>query len=575
MSINMIDRMQPQALGDTTMNAPPDVVVIGCGLAGLAVALSLADTCRVAILGKQSAADGASVKAQGGIAAVLAADDDCDQHVADTLLAGAGLCDEKAASYIVGQGPASIAWLISQGVRFTRDESGATYHLTREGGHTRRRIVHAADATGHEVHGALLQRARAHPNVALLENRIAIDLITSVRPGHHATRCDGLHVLDTASGCVMAMPAAHTVLATGGAGTLYQHTSNPPTATGDGIGMAWRAGCSVANLEFIQFHPTCLYHPSADSFLISEALRGEGAVLRLPQSAGGAAGPRFMQHHDPRAELAPRDIVARAIEHEMKTRGLDCVYLDITARPAALVRHQFPTIYERCLALGIDITCDPIPVVPAAHYMCGGVVTGAAGRTELDGLYAVGEVACTGLHGANRLASNSLLECIAMGRAAAQDILHRPGSTRPTLPPWREKGDTSDVEPAAIAKCRDSLRRTMWRHVGIVRTTEGLQSAQEQIQRLGREAETLADHAILSAELLELRNMLEVASLIVESALSRRESRGAHFNRDYPQTASAALPTVLTPESPRSQRSAGRRTPRREPSAERPQMEVL
>lgn len=391
-----------------------DVVIVGSGLAGLTVALNLAETRRVAVVAKRSMTEGASDWAQGGIAAVLDSADSIDNHVRDTLVAGGGLCDEAATRFIVEHGRGAIEWLIAQGVPFTRDDAAELgFHLTREGGHSHRRIIHAADATGHAVVATLSERVRQHPNITLFEEHCAIDLITSDRLGLPGRRCHGLYALDPESGRTVTLQASHTVLATGGAGKVYLYTTNPDTATGDGIAMAWRAGCRVANMEFIQFHPTCLFHPYAKSFLITEAVRGEGGRLLLPD------GTRFMPAHDERAELAPRDIVARAIDFEIKKRGIDCVYLDISHQPAAFLREHFPTILARCLEFGIDITKDPIPVVPAAHYTCGGIVTDLAGRTDLAGLYAVGETACTGLHGANRLASNSLLECLVIGSAAS------------------------------------------------------------------------------------------------------------------------------------------------------------
>ena len=390
-----------------------DVAIVGSGLAGLSVALHLAQTRKIALISKRTLRDGASDWAQGGIAAVLDSTDSYDQHVADTLVAGAGLCDEAATRFIVEHGRDAIDWLISQGVPFTKDDTAELgYHLTREGGHSQRRIIHAADATGHAVQLTLEEKVRAHPNITLLENHFGIDLITSEKLGlkNGAPHCLGLYVQNVETGKVITVAADHTVLATGGAGKVYLYTTNPDTATGDGIAMAWRAGCRMANMEFIQFHPTCLYHPYAKSFLISEAVRGEGGLLKLPAGAGNAAGIRFMPRHDARGELAPRDIVARAIDFEMKKRGLDHVDLDISHQPPEFLKEHFPTIYARCLEFGIDITRQPIPVVPAAHYTCGGIVTDLSGRTDLQGLYAVGETAYSGLHGANRLASNSLLE---------------------------------------------------------------------------------------------------------------------------------------------------------------------
>jgi L-aspartate oxidase len=536
-----------------------DVVIVGSGLAGLSVALHLAQTRTVAIISKRELLDGASNWAQGGIAAVLDSGDSHDQHIADTLVAGAGLCDEAATRYIVEHGREAIEWLIEQGVPFTRDETAELgFHLTREGGHSQRRIIHAADATGHAVQVTLEQKVRAHPNITLFEHHCAIDVITSdkltpngVHSGAPALvgqpRCYGLYVQDEKSGSVLTFEAEHTVLATGGAGKVYLYTTNPDTATGDGIAMAWRAGCRVANMEFIQFHPTCLYHPYAKSFLISEAVRGEGGLLKLPPEAGTAAGTRFMPAHDERGELAPRDVVARAIDFEMKKRGLDYVHLDITHQSPEFIQEHFPTIYARCLELGIDITKQPIPVVPAVHFTCGGVVTDLSGRTDIPGLYAVGETACTGLHGANRLASNSLLECLVVGRACAQQIAAAPPGELPGLPAWDESRVTNADEEVVIAHNWDELRRFMWNYVGIVRTTKRLERARHRIELLKEEIDEYYRNFRVTNDLLELRNLVEVAELIVRSALSRRESRGLHFSRDYPDTLPKALPSVLTP----------------------------
>jgi L-aspartate oxidase len=527
-----------------------DVAIIGSGLAGLSVALHLAETRKVAIVSKRALLDGASNWAQGGIAAVLDSGDSHAEHIADTLAAGAGLCDESATRFIVEHGREAIEWLIAQGVPFTRDETAELgYHLTREGGHSQRRIIHAADATGHAVQHTLEQKVRSHPNITLLENHYAIDLITSGKLGAAglAPTCLGLYVQDVGSGKVLTLAADQTVLATGGAGKVYLYTTNPDTATGDGIAMAWRAGCRVANMEFIQFHPTCLYHPYAKSFLISEAVRGEGGVLKLPPQAGAAAGKRFMPAHDARAELASRDVVARAIDFEMKKRGLDFVNLDISHQPPEFLKAHFPTIYARCLEFGIDITKEPIPVVPAAHYSCGGIVTDMFGRTDMPGLYAVGETAYTGLHGANRLASNSLLECLVLGRAAAQDIAKQPKPKSISLPAWDESRVTDADEEVVIAHNWDELRRFMWNYVSIVRTTKRLHRAQHRISLLKEEIDEYYAHFRITRDLLELRNLVEVASLIVNSALSRRESRGLHFSLDFPETLPKALPTVLSP----------------------------
>jgi L-aspartate oxidase len=535
-----------------------DVAIVGSGLAGLSVALHLAQTRKVAIISKRELLDGASNWAQGGIAAVLDSGDSHDQHIADTLVAGAGLCDEAATRYIVEHGREAIEWLIEQGVPFTRDETAELgFHLTREGGHSQRRIIHAADATGHAVQVTLEQKVRAHPNISLFEHHCAIDVITSdkLQPGGvHAgpalvgqPRCYGLYVQDEKSGKVQTFEAEHTVLATGGAGKVYLYTTNPDTATGDGIAMAWRAGCRVSNMEFIQFHPTCLYHPFAKSFLITEAVRGEGGLLKLPPEAGAAAGTRFMPAHDERGELAPRDVVARAIDFEMKKRGLDYVHLDITHQSPEFIKEHFPTIYARCLELGIDITQEAIPVVPAVHFTCGGVVTDMAGRTDIPGLYAVGETAYTGLHGANRLASNSLLECLVVGRACAYQIAAAPPVDLPLLPAWDESRVTNADEEVVIAHNWDELRRFMWNYVGIVRTTKRLERAKHRIKLLKEEIDEYYRNFRVSNDLLELRNLVEVAELIVRSALSRRESRGLHYSRDYPDTLPKALPSVLTP----------------------------
>jgi L-aspartate oxidase len=519
-----------------------DTLIIGSGLAGLSLALKLADKQKVAVITKKSLLDGASAWAQGGIAAVLSPADSLAEHIRDTLIAGAGLCDPKTTHFVIEHGAAVVDWLISQGVPFTRDDdSDSGYHLTREGGHSHRRIIHAADATGHAVQETLARKVCAHPNITLLERYIAVDLITGKKLGQNNNRCHGAYALNCSSGEVITIAAKNTALATGGAGKVYLYTTNPDTATGDGIAMGWRAGCRVSNMEFIQFHPTCLYHPHAKSFLISEAVRGEGGILKLPD------GTRFMPWHDDRAELAPRDVVARAIDFEMKKRGLDCVYLDISHQPIGFLREHFPTIYSRCLALGIDISKQPIPVVPAVHFTCGGLVTDLHGRTDIDGLYAIGETACTGLHGANRLASNSLLECLVFADAASQNILSdTPGET-PELPQWDESRVTDADETVVISHNWDELRRFMWSYVGIVRTTKRLQRAQHRIQLLEEEINEYYRNFHVSADLLELRNLVLTADLIVESALSRRESRGLHFSKDYPQLLPEAVPTILTP----------------------------
>ncbi|HLY96181.1 MAG TPA: L-aspartate oxidase [Sideroxyarcus sp.] len=519
-----------------------DTLIIGSGLAGLSLALKLADRQKVAVITKKALLDGASAWAQGGIAAVLSPNDSLDEHIHDTLVAGAGLCDPETTRFVVERGAAAINWLISQGVPFSRDVgSDSGFHLTREGGHSHRRIIHATDATGRAVQETIAAKARAHPNITLLERHIAVDLITGNKLGRNDNRCYGAYALNSLNDEVVTIAAQNTVLATGGAGKVYLYTTNPDTATGDGIAMGWRAGCRVSNMEFIQFHPTCLYHPHAKSFLISEAVRGEGGILKLPD------GTRFMPWHDERAELAPRDVVARAIDFEMKKRGLDCVYLDISHQPVEFLREHFPTIYSRCLALGIDISKQPIPVVPAVHFTCGGVMTDLHGRTDVNGLYAIGETACTGLHGANRLASNSLLECLVFAEAASQDILDKAPAQMPELPQWDESLVTDADETVVISHNWEELRRFMWDYVGIVRTTKRLQRAQHRIRLLHEEINEYYRNFHVSADLLELRNLVMTADLIVQSALSRHESRGLHFSKDYPKMLPEAIPTVLTP----------------------------
>ncbi len=523
-----------------------DVVIVGSGLAGLTAALHLAPTHRVAVLTKRALNDGASAWAQGGIAAVMAEEDAFDNHVQDTLVAGAGLCDLDATRHVVENAPDAIRWLQSLGVPFST-EDGAL-HLTREGGHSHRRIVHATDATGAAVQTTLIDQVLATPNIRVFEHHMLVDLITNgkLHSGERSpdNRCHGVYALDGARHEVITFSAPHTILATGGAGKVYLYTTNPDTATGDGIAAAWRAGCRVSNMEFIQFHPTCLYHPHAKSFLISEAVRGEGGKLLLPESAGGG---RFMPQHDPREELAPRDVVARAIDFEMKKHGVDCVYLDISHQSPEFLEAHFPNIKARCAELGIDITRQPIPVVPAAHYTCGGVVTDLKGRTDLAGLYAVGETTCTGLHGANRLASNSLLECMVFAREAVHDILASPAQSRPALPDWDDSRVTDPDEMVVITHNWHELRRFMWDYVGIVRTTKRLERAAHRITLLQREIHEFYSQFQVTRDLLELRNLVQVADLIVMSALMRRESRGLHYSRDFPDTDPVGKPTVLVP----------------------------
>ncbi|MBA1145504.1 L-aspartate oxidase [Ectothiorhodospiraceae bacterium WFHF3C12] len=528
-----------------------DVLIIGSGAAGLALALQLPADLRIAVLSKGELTAGSSMWAQGGIAAVLEDTDSVEDHVEDTLVAGAGLTDASVARFVAEQAADCIHWLLHERVPFSTEHRDGKdqLHLTREGGHSHRRIVHAADATGRAIETTLEEQARARANITLLEHHNAVDLITARRLGHGEDRCLGAFVLDNQTGHVHTYAAARTVLATGGASRVYLYTSNPDGATGDGIAMAWRAGCRVANMEFNQFHPTCLYHPHAKSFLISEAVRGEGGILRLPD------GERFMPRFDERAELAPRDIVARAIDHEMKRLGADCVYLDISHKPEAFIREHFPNIHARCLEFGIDMTREPIPVVPAAHYTCGGVVVDKAGHTDVPGLYAVGETSFTGLHGANRLASNSLLECLVYARAAAADIaatLRDNPPAIPALPAWDERHVTDSDEQVVVSHNWHELRQFMWDYVGIVRTNKRLERARRRADMLHREIHEYYRNFRITADLIELRNLALVAELIIRSAQARTESRGLHFSLDYPAAGngSEAHPTILGPSAP-------------------------
>jgi L-aspartate oxidase len=525
-----------------------DVLVIGSGAAGLSLALRLADHARVAVISKTALTESNTLYAQGGISAVLDARDSIESHIQDTLVAGAGLCDPETVRLVVSLGKECIEWLLERGVAFTEVESengGYHLHLTREGGHTHRRVVHAADATGLAVETSLEQHARAHPNIELFEYHNAIDLITAGKLRLGEQRVLGAYVLDARAQKVRTFRARCVVLASGGASKVYLYTSNPDVATGDGVAMAWRAGARVANMEFIQFHPTCLYHPHARSFLISEAVRGEGGRLVLKD------GSPFMQRFDPRGELAPRDIVARAIDHEMKRLGADCVFLDISHKTRDFITSHFPTIYARCLELGIDMTRDPIPVVPAAHYTCGGVLTDRAARTDIPGLYAAGEVACTGLHGANRMASNSLLECLVFAKVAAEDIAANLEnlSLPPDLPEWDESKVTDSDEEVVVSHNWDEIRRFMWDYVGIVRTDKRLERALRRVELLKQEIADYYGHFRVTSDLLELRNLAIVAELIIRSALLRKESRGLHFTLDYPAPDDSRPPqnTVLSP----------------------------
>lgn len=520
-----------------------DVLVIGSGAAGLTLALSLPTHLKIAVISKTSLDAGSTPWAQGGVAGVLDTEDSVEAHVQDTLTAGAGLCYEPAVRFTVENSTDAIHWLIGLGVPFTQDTPNH-FHLTREGGHSARRIIHAADATGQAIFSTLLNAAKNRENLDLRPDLIAVDLITRRKLGLTSHGCIGAYFLNNKTGQVEAISAHATVLATGGASKVYLYTSNPDGASGDGIAMAWRAGCRVANMEFNQFHPTCLYHPKAKSFLITEAVRGEGGKLLLPN------GKRFMHRFDEREELAPRDIVARAIDHEMKRLGADCLFLDISHKGEAFIKEHFPTIYQRCLELGIDITKEPIPIVPAAHYTCGGVVTDVYGRTDINHLYAIGETSCTGLHGANRLASNSLLECLVFARSAAGDIMANTDFSEalPTIPAWDASLVTDSDEDVVISHNWDELRRFMWDYVGIVRTNKRLLRAKHRVRLLRDEIHEFYSNHKVSHNLLELRNLVDVADIIIRSALLRKESRGLHYSRDYPETLPRAFDTVLTPK---------------------------
>ncbi|BAW80859.1 L-aspartate oxidase [Candidatus Nitrosoglobus terrae] len=521
-----------------------DVLIIGSGSAGLTLALHLDSKTKIAVLSKRTLEEGASLYAQGGISVALDKSDSTEFHIEDTIRVGTDLCHEKAVRFTVEHAKEAINWLINQGITFTRDKNKLHYHLTQEGGHSRRRVIHAADATGWAVETKLAQLTKRKANIQILENYIAIDLITHHKLGKRGNnQCLGAYALNRTQGRIETFSARCVVLATGGSGKVYLYTSNPDVCTGDGIAMGWRAGCRVANMEFIQFHPTCLYHPLAKSFLITEALRGEGGRLLLPN------GDPFMHHFDPRNELAPRDIVARAIDHQMKRLGIDYVHLNISHKPAEFIYQHFPNIYAKCLKLGIDITQEPIPVVPAAHYTCGGIITDLQGRTDLSNLYAIGETACTGLHGANRMASNSLLECLVFARAAAKDINQQIKKTPPpeSLPPWDESQVTDSEEEVIVAHNWDELRRFMWDYVGIVRTVKRLQRAKHRVDLLAQEIAEYYGNFRITNDLIELRNLVVVADLIIQSALARKESRGLHYILDYPHKNSIAQDTILVP----------------------------
>ncbi|GEA52406.1 L-aspartate oxidase [Vibrio inusitatus NBRC 102082] len=525
-----------------------DVLVIGSGAAGLSLALRVAKKSKVIVLSKSLSREGATFYAQGGIAAVFDEADTIESHVDDTLIAGAGLCEKDKVQFIAENAKKCVQWLIDGGVPFDQEESDddddkPRYHLTREGGHSHRRILHAADATGMAMQTSLQENVLNHPNITVLERHNAVDLITEDKIGGDAQKVVGAYVWNRDSEHVETIAAKFVVLATGGASKVYQYTSNPDVSSGDGIAMAWRAGCRVSNLEFNQFHPTCLFHPEARNFLLTEALRGEGAYLLRPD------GTRFMPDFDSREELAPRDIVARAIDFEMKRLGADCMYLDISHKSADFITKHFPTIHMRLQDLGLDMTKEPIPIVPAAHYTCGGVMVDPQGQTDVKQLYAIGEVSYTGLHGANRMASNSLLECVVYAWSAAKSILKQLDQAEmpDNLPCWDESQVCNSDEEVILQHNWHELRLFMWDYMGIVRTDKRLERALRRIQLLQQEVNDYYSNFRVSNNLLELRNLLQVADLMVRCAMERKESRGLHYTLDYPEMLEEAKPTVLVP----------------------------
>ena len=526
-----------------------DVLVVGSGAAGLSLALRIAEHAKVIVLSKGPRSEGATYYAQGGIAAVFDESDSIESHIQDTHIAGAGICEQDSVKFIAENAKECVQWLIDGGAPFdiegNDENSQPKYHLNQEGGHSHRRILHAADATGMAMQTSLQDNVNNHPNIEILERYNALDLITEDKVGGKKDRVVGAYIWNRSDEHVETVRAKFVVLATGGASKVYQYTSNPDVSSGDGIAMAWRAGCRVANLEFNQFHPTCLYHPEARNFLLTEALRGEGAYLLRPD------GTRFMPNFDERAELAPRDIVARAIDFEMKRLGVDCMYLDISHKPKEFIEKHFPTIHMRLQDLDIDMTKEPIPIVPAAHYTCGGVKVNRSGETDIDQLYAIGEVSYTGLHGANRLASNSLLECVVYAWSAAKDILEKlPSAQIPApLPAWDESQVTNSDEEVIIQHNWHELRLFMWDYMGIVRTDKRLERALRRIQLLQQETHEYYSNFRVSNNLLELRNLLQVAELMVRCAMQRKESRGLHYTLDYPDLIENSGPTILTPHN--------------------------
>ncbi|UWZ98978.1 L-aspartate oxidase [Vibrio splendidus] len=529
-----------------------DVLVVGSGAAGLSLALRVAEHAKVIVLSKGPRSEGSTYYAQGGIAAVFDESDSIESHVEDTQIAGAGLCEEDTVRFIAENAKECVQWLIDGGVPFDKDENSTEgqpkYHLTREGGHSHRRILHAADATGMAMQTSLQDNVNNHPNIEIFERHNALDLITEDKVGGSKDKVIGAYIWNRNQEHVETVRAKFVVLATGGASKVYQYTSNPDVSSGDGIAIAWRAGCRVANLEFNQFHPTCLFHPEARNFLLTEALRGEGAYLRRPD------GSRFMKDFDERGELAPRDVVARAIDFEMKRLGADCMYVDISHKPEEFITAHFPMIHTRLMDLGIDMTKEPIPIVPAAHYTCGGVMVNKQGQTDLTNLYAIGEVSYTGLHGANRMASNSLLECVVYAWAAAKDIVENIDQSQlcAELPAWDESQVTNSDEEVIIQHNWHELRLFMWDYMGIVRTDKRLERALRRIQMLQQETHEYYSYFKVSNNLLELRNLLQVAELMVRCAMQRKESRGLHYTLDYPELAEDSGPTILTPEKNQS-----------------------
>jgi len=511
-----------------------NILVIGSGAAGLTAALELSDKFKVLIISKETLVDSSTWYAQGGIAAVLAKEDTTESHIQDTLIAGDGLCDEEAVRFCIEKGKSAIDWLIDSGVTFTKNESTNDFHLTQEGGHSHRRIIHAADATGKEVSDSLAAKVLKNKNIKILENHLAVDLIISEK------KCIGAYVFDKNKEKVFTISAGATILATGGASKVYLYTSNPDGASGDGFALAWRAGCELSNMEFNQFHPTCLYHPEAKSFLISEALRGEGAILK------NYRGEEFMQKYDSRKDLAPRDIVSRSIDAEMKKTGNDNVFLDISHKNEEDIKKAFPTIYKKCLEFGFDITKDPLPVVPAAHYTCGGVKTSLQGQTNLKNLYAIGETSCTGLHGANRMASNSLLECVVFAKSSAEDIKLNFDYESVDIDEWDNSKVITAGENIIIAHNWDATRRLMWDYVGVVRSNDRLNMAKDNMKLIYEEVESFYRNFELTSDFIELRNLVLVSKIIIESALARKESRGLHFNIDFPDLNKDAVPSIIS-----------------------------